>query len=325
MLNERYTQLNESIHADDTLIDRTLDAIDAATTKTRPRSAGFRLAVGFVCALVLLVVAAARIVPPPKDVVAASNKTDDTEDLLPLQSPSPDDLTLTVHNLALLDEHTLTFILTVRGEKIDRHTMIGYTVEQFIFDSCTVAAADAIIPPAANERSFLFTMKYKHAPILEQIGDSYQMAVFTYTARSQRQKFSLTPDWATMDYALPPKDESLPLWTGKPLYQLDDHFSVTAFALNEDAELIVEVRWPATAGFDSSCIPTLHDAVSGIPYFVCEAHPVLDEHYTYYQYTFGVDRDDLPGMMLEFDANLSGEIIEGSWPFTVDLTQLTAE
>lgn len=316
MLKERYRAMNDSIHADDELIDRTLDAIDAVAAKPHTRSVGFQLAVGFVCVLVLLVVAAARIVPPPRDVVAATNQTA-VDGLLPFKNPPPDAPTLTVSHITLINEHELSFILTLQGGKVDQHTMIGYSIEKFIFDSCTVAVADDIVPPAANERSFCFTLKYKAGPILAKLGDALNLEIVRYSSHNQAHSYSIFPDWATVDFTR--------ATTGEALYEVNQFFDLTGYSLTEAGELIVTTRSLAPAGSGSNCLPTLFDAAANSYHRMREARTYSVDNCDYVAYTFDIHRDELTGMSLILHVQMDEEIIEGSWPFTVDLSQLTAE
>ena len=318
MPEKRYQAMMAQLHAGDELINRVLQA-------GKPRRTPLRLAFAAACALMLIVSAAFFLKPPPKDIIAASSKNTVTEDLQPLKSPSPNDPTLSVSHVTLKDEHTLTFILTLRGEKVDKHTMISYAIEQFIFDRCAVSIADDLIPPAENERSFLFTLEYKSGPILEQLDDRYRLILSGYTAASQKQEYTLTPDWSHMDYAFQQDGKPLHPLTGEALYPLENVFAVTGFGLTKDMELIVEVRWTESAGFDTQCIPRLYDAAAGTSYPLREARHCYAGEYSYYQYTFRVHRDQLPGLTLTLETNRTGEMLEGSWPFIVDLTHLTAE
>ena len=47
--------------------------------------------------------------------------------------------------------------------------------------------------------------------------------------------------------------------------------------------------------------------------------------YCYNNQVFHITQDELDGMYLVTAISLAGEVIEGYWPVTVDLTQLTAE
>lgn len=318
MLKERYQRRNESIRADDTLIDRTLDALDASAAKARPRSVGFRLAVGFVCVLVLLVVAAARIIPPPKDIVAASNKTADTEDLLPLKSHSPDDLTLSVSGVTVINEHELSFILTVRGDKVDEQTNIGFTSDLFLRDGYSLSYSG--IESTANERSYQFTIIHNAHPILEWLDERLNIEITLYTSGNRKQETKHTLDWSTISFDAPHSEQ--------PLIDIGEGIAITGFSFSEDGQLIVHSRYPENTPDGTYCIPWFirpNPHAEGKKYYTRESQETRASGYWYSSYTFDITRDELDGLQLMTTTEFAGDVITGSWPFTVDLTQLSTK
>lgn len=323
MFEERYKRVTDSIHADDDLIERTLEAAEQPRIRTRPKYTGLRLALGTICAFVLVVIASARIMPPPKDIVTSNVETPgNSEQFLPLPSKLPsDDLTLSVSNVTLVNDSELSLILTVSGDKVDPLTYIDldYPFFQDLYGSGW-GHIDHDEDRQPHENRYRFTIESKDHPILESLGPTLELTVYGYTSGTTQTEIVHEIDWSSMDFPLSE--------TGEPMIDLGSGLAITGLGFTEEGWLTVQSRWP----YDSHDITNVHTWLSPdgandpstCLYMRGGKQYVAGDH-IYNNQTFHVTRDELDSICLVTCVTLPGEVIEGNWPITVDLSHLTTE
>lgn len=324
MFEERYKRVTEGIHADEDLIERTLDAAETPPTKAIPRHRGFRLAIGAVCIFVLLVVAVAHIVPPPKDVVASNGETPgNSEEFLPLPSKLPsDDLILSVSDVTLSKENELTFILTLAGDRVDSRTIIDYEeyTQAFPFGTTSVGMLDPVEGQSEHEQRIKFTMELQEGTSLSNLGSALNMAVTQYTSGDYVETLEPDFDWATFPFSLENSD---------CIFEISKNSVITAIGFSEDGNFTVRLRWDDMSPDQRYSVIwlTRTNPQTGEPeeLYLKQGWQYYEGPIWYYDYTFGLGREELDGWQLVIHTFFTGEIIHGNWPFTVDLTHLITE
>ncbi len=324
MIEERYRSMMKSIQPGEDLLDQTLEAAENPSRKAPGKLSALRLAVGAVCAFVLIVTAALRLLPPPRDVVASTGETAaQSEAFLPLPSKIPsDDLSLSVSDVAISNENKLTFILTLSGDRVDSQTIIDYEehTQEMPFRTTSVVRLDPVEGQSEHEQRIQFTIELQEGASLSNLGSVLNMAVTQYTSGDYVETLEPDFDWATFPFSLENSDCVL---------EISKNSVITAIGFSEDGHFTVRLRW-------DDMTPDQRYSVI----WLTRSNPETgetEEHYFklgrqyyegpiwYYDYTFGLSREELEGWQLVIHTFFTGEIIRGTWPFMVDLTHLISE
>lgn len=324
MLKERYTQAANTLHADEELIERTLEAASCPRAKHAPISAaGRRLIIGFVCALVMIVVLMPQLTHPHEDIVTSTGELpEDTGGLLPLPS---DELTLSVSDVELDSDTMLSLILTVQGDKVDPYTTInhhnrnqnGHPLD--IYES-GLHTLDRYEGQPSNERRFQIYFKTKGRHILDALGPTLYLDIDRYTIGNQALETVHEIDWNNVDFTLQKGSE--------PIIDLGSGLSICGFGFTAKGWLIVQSRWPYTSLEPTYIMTWLSpDGTDSdrTNIYMREGKQYVEDDYIYSDTTFPVTRDELDGLELGIAYCIAGEEIRGNWSITVDLTHLSAE
>ena len=326
MLKQRYNQAVSGIHADEELIQSTLNTAARPRTKSAPISAaGRRLIIGFACTLVLILTLLPRLMHPPQDILTSNGEPPATTgDLLPLRSPS-DDLTLSVSDATLVSNTELSLILTVRGDKVDPRTTINYNYRDqngllpYIYGSQRETMNRYEGQPS-NERRFRISFETKGRHILDALGPTLHLAIDRYTIGNLEAETVHEIDWNNVDFTLQESRE--------PIIDLGSGLSVCGFGFTDEGWLIVQSRWPYTALEPTYIMNWLSpDGTDSdrTNIYMREGKQYVKGDYIYSDYTFPVTREELDGIGLGIVYCIAGEEIRGNWSITVDLSHLSAE
>lgn len=326
MLKERYRQNAATIHADEQLIERTLDAAALPRAKAVPISAaGQQLIIGFVCTLVVIVAFIPRLMHPHNDILTYNGELPEaTGDLMPLDNPS-NDLFLSFSDVKLVSDTELSLILTIHGDKVDPLTTIDYDFNDYnsslpYIYGTQLERIDAYEGQPANELRFLLTIDSRKRHILEALGPTLELDIFRYTIGNQKTETVHEIDWNTVDFTLQDTDE--------PIVDLGSGLSICSFGFSDEGWLIVQSRRPHTA-LEPTYIMTWisPDGTNSDRTNIYMRHgkQYVEGDYIYSDYTFPVTREEVDGMDIGIFCFIAGEEIRGSWPITIDLSHLSAE
>lgn len=310
MLKERYTRLASDLHARDALIERTLDA--ALRPRTRS-SVSWCLTALAVCALMVLAVVVTQIIPPPKDSIAFNDETASEDPLLPLGHAASDDLTLLVSNARMADARTLSFDLVIRGDRVDKLSTFDFTPSAHLYCQ-EIRFADQDEYALDNERHFTINLEAFSDSYWRTFGSMLQMEISQYTSGNTRQQIYHDIDWSAMDFTCSDTDE--------PLIALGENAAITAFYFGEDGKLHILTRQPSELpSSDYTLLWLSHKGALPNSNAISEQATVRNG-FLYTDYGFDITREVLPDYQLITFTQSTGEVIRGSWPFTVDLTPL---
>ena len=311
MLEERYNNLMEGVEPSPELVQRTL-----RTARTRRRQTGAWKPVLVIALCVVMVVGAVAwrvmntgIIPPE------TASTNDTPTILPVS----DELTLSVSDVTLVDEHKLSFILTVQGNLIDPQTRIDYDIEGIhkIHGSCYTL--DPMPEQPDNVNRYQITLENKERPILLDAADTAELRIWRYTSGDTQSDQIHTVDWSTLPDTLPEECS--------PLIPLGGEVAVVGLSFSEEDGLTVLLRWPDTSLESTHGHPQLLLKESNDwpdDFIVWNTYQYVADGYIYHRTTFQVTRSELESLNLVTFTSLAGKEITGDWAITIDLTNLTA-
>lgn len=321
MLKQRYNQAVNAIHADEELIELTLDAAARPRTKSAPISpTGRRLIIVFVCTLVVIAALLPRLTHPHQDILTSNGELpEDTGDLLPLPS---DELTLSISDVQLLSDTELSLILTMQGDKVDPLTTIDWDYHS-TFPSVYVSETrmlDAYEGQPENEQRFQLIIESRERHILDVLGPTLNLRITRYTIGNQKTETVHEIDWSTVDFTL--QEE------GEPIIDLGSGLSICGFGFSEEGWLIVQDRCPITSldpTYIMNWLSANSEDAARSEIYIRKVTSYVKGDYRYSDSIFPVTREELAGIDLGILAVVAGEEIRGSWPITIDLSHLTAE
>ena len=314
MPEERYKAMMAQVHAGHGLIDRVLQP------RTPRRSTPLRAAIAMACCLVMLTAAFVLLTPPPKDLVTPTEQTplDGNAALAPLPS---DELTISVSDVKLEDPYTLSMVITARGDKVDALTelYVDYPLNEYITGSGSLPL-DTDVELQPNEVICRFSIETKKRPILEVLDNPLELSVWGYTSGTTQSETLHAIDWASQNYDLQN--------TGEPIIDFGGGLTLNGFGLSEEGWLITQTRWPVDSAAPTVVYTWLspdgtNDDATNITMRIARQYGSGD--YVYNEVTLPATRDELEGMYLVTYVRRNSEEIKGNWPFTVDLSHLTAD
>lgn len=312
MLEERYNNLMEGVEPSPELVQRTLKS-----DRVRRKQTGAWKPVLVIALCVVMVVGAAAwrvmntgIIPPE------TASTNDTPTILPVS----DELTLSVSDVTLVDEHKLSFILTVQGNLIDPQTRIDYDIEGIhkIHGSCYTL--DPMPEQPDNVNRYQITLENKERPILLDAADTAELRIWRYTSGDTQSDQIHTVDWSTLPDTLPEECS--------PLIPLGGEVAVVGLSFSEEDGLTVLLRWPDTSLESTHGHPQLLLKESNDwpdDFIVWNTYQYVADGYIYHRTTFQVTRSELESLNLVTFTSLAGQEITGDWAITIDLTALTTD
>lgn len=315
MPEERYKAMMAQVHAGHGLIDRVLQP------RQPRRSTPLRAAIAMACCLVMLTAAFVLLTPPPKDLVTPNEQTtldgNAASSLAPLPS---DELTISVSDVKLEDPYTLSMVITARGDKVDALTelYIDHPSSEHILHSGHTNIADPENSPV-NETKCLFTLETKERTILEVLDTTLALAVCEYTSGTTQVETLHKIDWTSQDFVLQN--------TGEPIIDLGGGLAVSGFGFSEEGWLITQACWPRTASAYTFAFTwlSLGNADDSPNLYMQGATQYSSGDLVFNEEAFHITRDELKDVYLGTYIQYPAETITGNWPFTVDLSHLTAD
>lgn len=358
MLEERYKQISENIHADEVLIDRTLDAIEASNTP-RPRYASFRVAVSVICAIVLIVAACVNIVQPPRDIVASDgeNLTESTSFIPFSSTPVPKDIITVTAGTATIDaEGIISIPLTIKGDALVNQVLFDFTDHHS--ELIAVSHESDFLCYAISAGEFQITKKYRlqEGKSLDDLGENLSFSLSEITvfrnaayvlhwlmdlnslpfSRMQTCEANTSVSWWKVPENSTPGPEHIQreviqcLAPSNLNFDLGCGICITGLGFNDDNAFMIQMCVPMSLPMGSSCIAQLVHDIDG------ERRLLSGEHlgwwndsftYVYHQFTFPeVNPDNLHEYRLETGITPISDIIAGEWPIIIPVSEIqTAE
>lgn len=310
MLEERYNNLMEGVEPSPELVQRTL----RAARPHRSQTGAWKPVLVIALCVVMVVGAAAWRVMNTGIIPPETASTNDTPTILPVS----DELTLSVSDVTLVDEHKLSFILTVQGNLIDPQTRIDYDIEGIhkIHGSCYTL--DPMPEQPDNVNRYQITLENKERPILLDAADTAELRIWRYTSGDTQSDQIHTVDWSTLPDTLPEECS--------PLIPLGGEVAVVGLSFSEEDGLTVLLRWPDTSLESTHGHPQLLLKESNDwpdDFIVWNTYQYVADGYIYHRTTFQVTRSELESLNLVTFTSLAGQEITGDWDITIDLTALT--
>lgn len=312
MFEDRYNNMMEGVEPSPELVQRTLRA--GKSRQSQP-AAWKTVLVAALCVLLVAGAAAWRVLHtgnvPPDAVI-----TNDTPEFLPVS----DGLTLSVSDVMLVDEHTLSFILTVQGNLVDPQTRIDYDIEGIR----RIHGGYYILDPAPdqpdNVNRYQITLENKERPILQDAADAAELRIWKYTSGDTRSDQIHTVDWSALPDTLPEEYS--------PLIPLGGEVAVVGLAYSDEDGLTVLLRWPDTSLESTHGHPQLLLKESNDwpdEFIVWNTYQYCADGYIYHRTTFQVTRSELEGLNLVTFTWLAGQEITGDWTIPIDLSPLATD
>ena len=310
MLEERYNNLMEGVEPSPELVQRTL----RAARPHRSQTGAWKPVLVIALCVVMVVGAAAWRVMNTGIIPPETASTNDTPTILPVS----DELTLSVSDVTLVDEHKLSFILTVQGNLIDPQTRIDYDIEGIhkIHGSCYTL--DPMPEQPDNLNRYQITLENKERPILLDAADTAELRIWRYTSGDTQSDQIHTVDWSTLPDTLPEECS--------PLIPLGGEVAVVGLSFSEEDGLTALLRWPDTSLESTHGHPQLLLKESNDwpdDFIVWNTYQHTADGYIYHRTTFQVSRSELESLNLVTFTSLAGQEITGDWAITIDLTALT--
>lgn len=312
MLEERYNNMMEGVEPSPELVQRTL----RAARPHRSQTGAWKPVLVIALCVVMVVGAAAWRVMNTGIIPPETASTNDTPTILPVS----DELTLSVSDVTLVDEHKLSFILTVQGNLIDPQTRIDYDIEGIhkIHGSCYTL--DPMPEQPDNVNRYQITLENKERPILLDAADTAELRIWRYTSGDTQSDQIHTVDWSTLPDTLPEECS--------PLIPLGGEVAVVGLSFSEEDGLTVLLRWPDTSLESTHGHPQLLLKESNDwpdDFIVWNTYQYVADGYIYHRTTFQVTRSELESLNLVTFTSLAGQEITGDWAITIDLTALTTD
>lgn len=311
MIDERYNRMMEGVEPSQELVQQLLRT---AQPRRSQRGAWKPVLIIALCMVMVAGAAAWRVwhtgTVPPETVT--SNAT-------PSILPVSDALTLSVSDVTLVDEHKLSFILTVQGNLIDPQTRIDYDIEGIhkIHGSCYTL--DPMPEQPDNVNRYQITLENKERPILLDAADTAELRIWRYTSGDTQSDQIHTVDWSALPDTLPEECS--------PLIPLGGEVAVVGLAFSDADGLTVLLRWPDTSLESTHGHPQLLLKESNDwpeKFIVWNTYQYNADGYIYHRTTFQVTRSELESLNLVTFTSLAGQEITGDWAITIDLSTLAA-
>ncbi len=309
MLEERYNNLMEGVELSPELVQRTLRA-------TRPhRTNVISWKPVLICVLCVMIVAVPVLwkllhtASEPHDIVVSDSPS---EPML-VNSPPSDELTLSVSDLVWEDESTLSFILSIRGDKVDSLTECDWNAEGIWTAGSSSHIMERTEDQPDNEQRFQITqtIDLEHQRTLPE---SIIMHVTRYTSGNAQYETSHEIDWSTFPYIL----EAY----GSPIIDLGGDMYITGLGFDEDGYLTIQIREPLHAEHPTHSLPILefpHDTERRKNTYPWTTHQRYIDDHEYFTTTISIRREELEGAQLITWTQIAGETILGDWTVTIDL------
>lgn len=314
MLEERYNRMMAQVEPSDALVRKTLAA---ARPGPRQPSARRALLLAALCVLVVALPVLWKVLttlPEPPKVTSADPMP--TFTALPVR-PLSDELTLTVSDVQWEDDATLTFLLTMRGDKVDASTEFDFTTEGLPLYMSTSKRIDPIEGQPENElrRKIILTLSEDERLWRGKIPETLPLHINRYTSGNTSYERLHDIDWAAFEYTL---EEA-----GSPIIDLGGGMSITGIGFNQDEHLTVQIRVPADAKEPTHSLPLVlvekEDGKLKTDFYPWTSNQQYVGDFIYCTTSMSVTREQLDGVTLATNTFIAGETIYGDWSVTVDI------
>lgn len=309
MFEERYNRMMESVEPSQELVRRTKEAAQPCKAQA---GAWKPVVVCVLCVMMMAVPVLWKVIHTslePHDVVISDNPSDPA----PVNSPPSDELTLSVSDVKWESSTELTFILTIRGDKVDALTEIDFDVENLWPSGGSYFVAERTKDQADNEQRFQITReidpKYQHT-----LPESLILRVTRYTSGNIQYDTVHDIDWDTFEYSL--------ARSGSPIIDLGGDMFITGLGFNEDGWLTIQIQKPYHAAEPTHSFPVLDNIATPqmtMEFFPWRINQYTEGDYEYYNTAISVTRDELGGTQLITYTRIAGETILGDWSVSIDL------
>ncbi len=313
MIDERYNRLMESMEPSQELIQKTLHA-----RQHRHRPAGSWKPVMITALCVLLVAGAVAL-----RVMTSSTKPPEIASVnaAPTFLPVSDELTLSVSDVTLVNDHELRFILTLQGANVDSRTDIDYVLEGLVLSGGSHHALEPTEGQRHNERRYQITLTNDDQHILAQAKATLQLSVPWYTTGSTYTETIHDINWSAITATELPR-------CGDPLIPLDGDIALSGLSYTEKDGLSVQVRLPMDSWETTHSFPQLILADTGEypeKFILWKTTSYTADGYRLHNTTFQVTREELNSLQLVTYTRVTGRVITGDWRIAIDLTPLLTD
>lgn len=312
MFEERYEHMMEGVEPSQELVQRTLNA-----ARPHPMKASAWKPV-LLCALCVMMVAGAAVwkaiqtTSEPHDLVASSSPGE-TSPVSPVLS---EELTLSVSDMTWEDASTLSFILSIQGDKVDALTECDWDITGLWRDRSSSHVMERTEDQPDNEQrlriSQTINMEYQ-----KTLPETITLHVTRYTSGNTQYETVHNIDWDAFPYTLEA--------AGSPIIDLGGDMYITGLGFNEDGLLTIQIREPLHAEHPTHSLPVLEfpqnpeQRKNTFPWTTQQRS--IDD-YEYFTTTITIRREELEGTQLVTWTQIAGETILGDWTVTVNVPPL---
>lgn len=323
-MKHRFNRLYSPIHADEALIQCTLEA---AKQRESRRTRAPWLLVPAVAAMLCIVIATVFLRNgTPEDAIAANGELPGTgEAFLPIESPDPDSLSI-IADAEVISDTEIRVLVTLSGALVDPLTTIDVTYPHTVFGAVGYYRLEQQPGQPDNECRYELLLTMPDAQALADLGDTLDLSLCSYTSGNRWEEV-VHEDlvWDDLEFVQqePGRRPHTRLPAGESLYHIGEGFDISNFGFAEDGRFIVQIRMSDQLLPGSYIRPALVPATSPENEATyCYANTTEDTtigQNWYQEYLFPVSLAKLNRYQLKTYVLYIGEIFYGNWSVTVDL------
>lgn len=269
MSEKRYVHMFKTIHADETLIEKTLAVRDIRSHPVKSHFSALRLTAGAVICLLAVML---TLTPPPKDVITTSSTAPaSTDGFIPLSNQADDQVRLSVGAVTMDSNGVITIPINITGSCIQDLVRLSYSVRDplLIADNMAYFTYDE----AANSRvDIVKRFKLQDGMTLSDLGSTLDITVHNILVAREastmlhnnlllsslprsimehRDVITSIRWWELPTNQKPTPDkihrEELSCLVPGDLYiDLGSEYALTAIGFNEKNELVLQLRLPTS-------------------------------------------------------------------------------
>lgn len=309
MIDERYQRLMEALEPSQELVQNTL----RAENTRRVHAASWKpMMLVALCVLLLVIPVAWKmmIYPPPSLSLTTSTEPFQPTPVSPTLS---DDLTLSVSEVTWQDNLTLTFLLTLQGDKVDATTEFDFDVNEIHYSTGNCKQVDPSEGQPENEQCFRITMEINDQLQLH-MPESIQLTVNRYTSGNTSSEKIHDINWN--DYSSPVAK------AGTPLIDLGGGMCISSIGFNDDGWPAVQIRIPFNAESPTFSYPILDNKETApitMEYFPWRTDTRVEGDYIYNTTAVNIPHEELINTQLITWTQIAGETIRGEWTVTINI------
>lgn len=313
MLEERYNRMMAQVEPSDALVRKTLAA---ARPGQRQPSARRALLLAALCVLVVALPVLLKVLttlPEPPEVTSASPLP--TFTALPVR-PLSDELLLSASDAQWEDDTTLTFLLTMRGDKVDSSTEFDSMTEGFPLSHETYESIEPVEGQPESEKRMKFIITLDKDKLLRnsEIPQALTLRITRYTSGNTYSEEVHDIDWSAYEGPV--------AHTGAPIIELGSGMSISGIGFNQNDWPTIQVRKPRGAELPTHCYPIFDhktDPTKSMGYIPWRMDQYSEGDYIYYNTAVNISREELADYIFSTHTYITGETIYGDWSVTVDI------